>query len=324
MAKGKRSRRVHKKNSSAFMTLFIVALVLILALSSGGDFTSALEDIWQGTFQFSDNQKRDAAAELAQVEQSDGKLVLYVMDTGNSDSMLLRLPQGQSILIDAADDDDFMHISAVLDAFSIDRLSAAVATHPDADHIGSMDEVVRDYEPEVLYMPEIKKNTRTYELMIQEIEKNNTYVVNPLSGQDISMGEVRITVLNPSDKEYEEPNEASIVLLVEYGKTKFLFTGDIEEGSLQEILEQHRELLDVDVLKIAHHGSAASTTQEFLSATTPEIAVITSGKDNDYGHPHKETTDLLDQNNIKTLRTDQKSDIVICSDGEKLEYRTAA
>jgi len=314
-------RRRKKSNKGAvFTALCVIAFILILALGQTG-FVDSLEEIWQG---FSGPAGGVDAAALAQPEQYADRLILYVIDTGNSDSMLLVTPEGQSMLVDAADDDDFARISAVLDAFSVESLSVAVATHPDADHIGSMDDVVANYTPAQFYMPDLEKDTRTYVNMEQQLQSHGTPVIYAQAGQSFDLGSAHVTILNPQAREYDDFNECSVVLLIEYGQTTFLLTGDIEEGALADILAAYPGLLDVDVLKIAHHGSAASTSQEFLSATTPQVALITCGEDNSYGHPHRETTDLLDQNGITTLRTDRNEDIVVYSDGASIEYKTAA
>lgn len=315
----KRKRR--KVNKGTIITaLCVIALMLILALGQSG-FADSLNGIWDS---FTAPSGSTDAAALAQPEENADKLILYVIDTGNSDSMLMVTPEGQSMLVDAADDDDLSHISNVIDAFGVENLSVAVATHPDADHIGSMAGVVANYAPEQFYMPDIEKDTRTFVRMEQELEETGTPVTLAQAGQTFTLGSANVTILNPQAKEYDDYNECSIVLLVEYGQTKFLLTGDIEAGALADILAAYPALLGVDVLKIAHHGSAASTTQEWLAATSPQIAFITCGEDNSYGHPHLETTESLNANGITTLRTDQNSDIVIYSDGTSIEYKTAA
>lgn len=329
MAKKRRNTRRKKQNGKlgGIVTALVCIAVILVLLVSGGqgsEFFSQIENALRQSFTPTDVQDKMNIETLVSLPENSGKLILFVVDTGNSDCIVIREPGGQTLLVDAADQDDFSHISNVLSVLQAETLTAALATHPDADHIGSMDDVIERHTPEVFYMTSFPKDTKTYTDMLAQLEQNNVAVVTGVAGMEFSLGQARITFLNPQDKDYDSANESSIVFLMEYGDTKFLLTGDIEDGALGDILTLYPELLDVDVLKIGHHGSAASTSQELIDLTTPEIAFITTGEDNDYGHPHSETVEILDANSVTTLRTDLLGDIVIFSDGQQITYKTAA
>jgi beta-lactamase superfamily II metal-dependent hydrolase len=327
---GKRRRKAKKAKKgnagkAAAVLVFFAGIFLAVYLGTGGDpanlrlvFDNMADNLGGG------RAIDKTAAELAGLGENGDKLIVYAVDTGNSDCLIVRAPGGQSMLVDAADNDDFKNIAGTLRALEIERLDVAVATHPDSDHIGSMDDVVAAFTPAVFYMPDFERNTATYQDLTEQIEKNNTACILVTAPYDFMLGEVEVFVLNPQPKEYADANETSVVLLLRYGGSSALLTGDIETGALEDILSLYPAYLDVDVLKVAHHGSARSTTPELLEATTPKIAVITSGAGNDYGHPHRETIDLLEAYGAEILRTDEQGDIAIFLDGKNVWYGTAA
>ncbi|MEG0836117.1 MAG: ComEC/Rec2 family competence protein [Christensenellaceae bacterium] len=301
--------------------LCIIGIILIFAFGTQGNFIDNIKNIWENTIH---SGRRVDAAEFTNIKENNDKMILYVMDTGNSDCMLLRTPQGDTVLIDAADNNDSKQILSTLSSLGITKLNGAVATHPHADHIGSMDTVLQNIPTDTVYLTDFSTEDKNYTNMLTQITQKNIPIVDVNAGTEFSIGGMTFTALNPQDKAYTDPNESSIVLLAQYGSTKFLFTGDAEEQAIAEIVATYPTLLDVDVLKVGHHGSAGATTSELLTLTTPQVALIPVGKDNKYGHPQKEVIDLLNQNSIPILRTDRNGDIVVFSDGSTITYKTAA
>ena len=149
------------------------------------------------------------------------------------------------------------------------------------------------------------------------IKNKGLKISTPVPGESFNLGEAKFTILAPNGNNYTSLNDYSIVLRMEYGNNSFLFTGDSEVLSEKEILKKNYNV-QADVLKVAHHGSTTSTSDEFLNAVSPQYAVIFSEVGNDYGHPHKEIVDKLNKKGIKMLRTDELGTIVITSDGENL------
>ena len=332
MAKRRRTKTKNKKKQRGkgalggfLVALCLIGIMLIYLIDTKGELSGSIKEIFQNTLHNITSFGEDITAnDIANLDTYGDKLIIYAVDTGNSDCIIIRTPEEKSMIVDAADSDDLLKISSTLKSLGISQLNAAVATHPDADHIGSMGRIVEAFKPGVVYMPDFKKNTATYKNLMASIEKSGSILELTNAPYSFALGSLHSTVLNPQQKEYDSANEASIVLLLEYGNTRALLTGDIETEALADVLSIYGDDLDVDVLKIAHHGSARSTTQALLDATTPDIAVINAGIDNSYGHPHRETIELLQQNDIRILRTDLNGDIALFSDGSAFQYSVAS
>ncbi len=316
------ARKRKTSKISAFI-ICITAIVLFLLYGSSNNFLSEFHNIIENT---ANNLTLDKSNNTPVLEASaaDSKLLMYTVDTGNSDCIILITPDKQSLLIDSGEPDDFSNISHTLKELGVEKLDIAIATHPDADHIGSMSEIIENFTPTQFYLPPYESNTQIYDNMVSQLNEYNISTKLITAPFDFSLGDVSFYVVNPQNKTYTSSNESSIVLVATYGDTKILLTGDAENTAMEDVLALYPELLDVDILKVGHHGSSDSTSEELLNATTPEIAIITSGEDNPYGHPHKETLDLLNSEGVITLRTDVDGDIMIISDGTSFSYETAA
>lgn len=223
------------------------------------------------------------------------------------------------MLVDAAEDDDFQKIKATLDKYGVTEINALIATHPHADHIGAMDDVIESVDVDVVYMTNYVDDTKVFVNLMDAVEDVGVSMIIVKSGMEFAFGDASVTVLGPQNGKYGDANNKSIVLLVSYGETDFLLTGDMEEKESREILEKWGKDVDCEILKVAHHGSATGTTKEFLDLATPDIAIISCGEDNPYGHPDEETLALLDASGAEILRTDQMGDIAILTDGTAFE-----
>jgi competence protein ComEC len=242
------------------------------------------------------------------------------LDVGQGDSTLIQC-DNKALLIDAGPNSNSAALINTLKATRNTQFDFVVATHPHEDHIGGMDSIIRNFDIEQIMMPKISTTTQTFIDLLQICRDKNVTVVEPVPGRTFKIGSALCTILAPNNTTYDEINDYSIVLRIEYGDVSAILTGDAEAVSEKEILAKNYSLKST-IMKVAHHGSSSSTTDEFLSAVSPEYAVISVGRNNDYGHPHQETISRLVSKGIKIYQTDLDGEITFSSNGTNLEIRT--
>ena len=246
---------------------------------------------------------------------SEDDLEIYFLDVGQSDSIFV-YNNDMSMLIDAGNNSDGKLICDYLNKLGITKIDYLVGTHPHEDHIGGLDNVIKNFEIGTVYMPKKSATTKTFEDVVDALGDKKLKAKSPKIGTTFSVGDAVCEVMGVDD-DAEDANHSSIIIEMTYGTQKFLFTGDMEV-----VNEELRSWNDIDVLKVAHHGSSSSSSKKFLNQTKPEISIISCGKDNDYGHPHKETLQSLKKIDSEVYRTDLLGTIRLVSDGttNKLEF----
>lgn len=224
---------------------------------------------------------------------------VHFVDVGQGDCALI-VSGTEAILIDAGMTAASERVVTYLQQAGVSKLTAAIATHAHEDHIGGMAAVLRKFPTKTLYLPSQTANTRAYESMLDAAEEMGTQVQVPTPGQVLQFGEdAAMTFLAPPlDSVYENLNDSSIISLFSQNGQRVLFTGDAEALAETELLATHPDLA-CDVLKVGHHGSNTSSTDAFLDAAHPRLAVISCGKFNDYGHPHPKTIQKLTARGIQ-------------------------
>ena len=250
---------------------------------------------------------------------ASGTLEVYFFDVGQGDSELIRLPGGENILIDAGTSSTEDELVGELRSLGAETLDLVVATHPHADHIGGMAAVIDAFDVRQVVMPRISESdtptTKTYENLLQSIADKGLTITPAEPGDELlSSGGAVLTVLAPNGEDYGDLNNYSVVLRLTYGEDSFLFTGDAEEASEEEMLSLDWPLT-ATVLKCGHHGSETSTSPAFLDAVSPQYAVISCGVDNDYGHPDAVTLEKLEAAGAEVFRTDLQGTILASTDG---------
>ena len=256
----------------------------------------------------------------------EGSTSVYFIDVGQGDCELIRTPDGQNILIDAGTNATGDKLVQYLEQLGVEQIDTLIATHPHEDHIGGMDEVVNAFPIGDVYLPKVADSqtptTRTYERLLDAIADKGLSITPGRGGITILDDDgIKLEFLAPNADSYADLNSYSIVAKLTCGQKSFLFTGDAESDSEEEMLHAGYDLRS-DVLKCGHHGSSTSTSAAFLQAVQPTYAVISCGVDNDYGHPHRETLDKLNDAGVQIYRTDEQDTILAVCDGTDVTFQT--
>lgn len=250
-----------------------------------------------------------------------GYLFVDVIDVGQGDSIFIKTPSGETMLIDAGESDAYSAVKEVLDENDVKELDALVATHPHSDHIGSMQKVYENYGAKKIYMSKAVTTTATYKNLLTAISKKGQSIITAKAGMTIDLdSSITLEILSPMNKSYDDLNDYSVVIKCTYKNVSVLFTGDATKVTEAEMIANYKDKLKSDVLKVGHHGSRESSSAVFLSAVSPKYAIISCGKDNSYGHPHEETLNRLNNINAIIKRTDESGSIMFISNGNTIEF----
>lgn len=260
----------------------------------------------------------------------NGTLSVHFINVGQSASILLVGPTGETLLVDTGDfTDDGDEVLAYLRRADVDRLDHLVTSHADADHIGGHAAVITYYETEAggvgaVYDPGLVSTTATYDRYLDAVEAHEVPLYEVRAGDELPFADATVRVLAPPEPYLarEQRNENSVVLYVTFGRTSFLLTGDAEESGEAYLVEQYGSELRATVLKAGHHGSRTSTSDALLDASRPDVVVVSSAYDSRFGHPHAETLDRLADRSVRTYWTGTHGDVVVVTDGEVLTVST--
>lgn len=246
---------------------------------------------------------------------------VHFIDVSQGDSIFIELPNNQTMLIDAGEKDKGLVVSNYIKNSGYKSINYLIGTHPHSDHIGGMSEIIKTFNIEKIYMPKALSTSKTYENLLSTIANKGLKITTAKSGLNIiNDNNLKINIIAPNKTEYESLNNYSAVIKIEYINKSFLFMGDAESISENEITYP----LKADVIKVGHHGSRTSSSKAFLNKVNPEYAIIMVGKDNDYNHPHEEIINRYTKLGTKILRTDLSGNIIISTNGDKLNIKEGA
>lgn len=247
----------------------------------------------------------------------ENTLNVYFIDVGQADSILLE-NKGHYMLIDAGNNEDGPKLVKYFSEFGIKEFDYVVGTHAHEDHIGGMDDIIKNFKIDNFYMPDAITTTKTFEDVLDALEETNVIFQTPKVNQTFNLQDTTITTLSVTADE-KNLNDTSIVLKVKHGTNTFLFMGDASTKIEKNLLNKD---IKSDVLKVGHHGSRYSTSLEFLKKVSPEYAVISVGENNTYKHPHEEILKRLEEQNIQIYRTDKQGTILAKSNGSIITFST--
>ncbi|MBI1785839.1 DNA internalization-related competence protein ComEC/Rec2 [Candidatus Sumerlaeota bacterium] len=250
-----------------------------------------------------------------------GHLNFYVVDVGQGDGLVMQFPNGSVGIVDGGREMTRSGVEPPMARFlrsiQVHYIDFVVATHADADHIGGLISVVENYDVGMFIRGPDKSDSGDYARLEQDLIERRIPVLQIRAGDHIAnTAGVSIEAINP--EEDQDNNDASVVLLVAYGKIKIVLTGDISRAAEDRILSRGFAC-DVDVLKVAHHGSGGSSSDEFLDAFKPEIALISVGKNNVYHHPNEAALRRLEAHRATVLRTDELGTVLLRTDGRRMQ-----
>lgn len=249
------------------------------------------------------------------------EIQVHFIDVGQGDSSLI-ITDDFTVLIDAGEKGCGEIVNSYLAEHNIENLDYIIATHPHSDHIGGLPEVISQNDVGTVIIPHISDDkiptTKIYGQFLQAIDDKDCKLEEAYTGEVINLGIAEMKVLAPVNDDYSDLNNFSVVTELEFENVRFLFTGDAETKSENEIIDSGM-LESADVLKVGHHGSSSSSGEAFLDIVKPEYAVISCGEGNSYGHPNEDTIERLLKYTDSIYRTDLQGNIVFTSDGTDIE-----
>lgn len=256
--------------------------------------------------------------ETTEASEIPPSLTVHFLDVQHADSIFLAC-EGEYALVDAGYPESGDKVISYLREQGVEELDLVVGTHPHGDHIGGIPSVLKAIPTQTVWssqLPYVNDYVRNF---TDAATSTGAELCYPRPGEQFQLGGATIDVIGPLNLEYEDANDLSLVLMVTYGDTRFLLTGDMEELAERELLDAGVDL-KADVLKVGHHGSYSSTCYRFLREVAPSFGVISLGANNEYGHPHSAPLSRLQDADVTILRTDHLYDIVAYSDGETVSF----
>lgn len=255
-------------------------------------------------------------AAITQPSQNE-TLTVHFIDVGQADCALLEC-EGKFMLIDGGNVEDSSLVVSYLQKQGVEELEAVICSHAHEDHVGGLPGVLAVFPTKAVYAPTRTYSSKCFDDFVYYTDQQGLTIAIPKPGDTLALGSTTATVLGPVES-YAETNNTSIVLMVQFGENKFLFTGDMETDAENDLLDAGAKV-KADVLKVGHHGSNTSTGYRFLYEIDPAFAVISVGKDNSYGHPYDEPMSRLRDADVTIYRTDEMGTVIAVSDGKNIMF----
>ena len=299
----------HKKIKKNIKRNFFEILIILLAFLIINN-----QDKIKNLFNQNNNQNQNDY-----INTNNDLLKVHYLDVGQGDSIFVELPNNETMLIDAAESYQSENIINYLKNLNYQKIDYVIGTHPHTDHIGGLKNIINTFEIGKIYMPKVVSTTKTYESLLMAIKNKNLKINTAKGGTSIiDTDALKINILAPNNSTYTELNNYSVVTKITYGTTKFLFMGDAEKLSENEI----KENVTADVIKIGHHGSNTSSSIDFIKKVNAKYGIISVGLNNKYNLPKEETITNWENSGTKIYLTSTNGTIRASSDGTNIKIES--
>lgn len=299
----------HKKIKKNIKRNFFEILIILLAFLIINN-----QDKIKNLFNQNNNQNQNDY-----INTNNDLLKVHYLDVGQGDSIFVELPNNETMLIDAAESYQSENIINYLKNLNYQKIDYVIGTHPHTDHIGGLKNIINTFEIGKIYMPKVVSTTKTYESLLMAIKDKNLKINTAKGGTSIiDTDTLKINILAPNNSTYTELNNYSVVTKITYGTTKFLFMGDAEKLSENEI----KENVTADVIKIGHHGSNTSSSIDFIKKVNAKYGIISVGLNNKYNLPKEETITNWENSGTKIYLTSTNGTIRASSDGTNIKIES--
>lgn len=302
MTKHKKIKKIIKRN---FFEILIILLAFLIINN---------QDKIKNLFNQNNNQNQNDY-----INTNNDLLKVHYLDVGQGDSIFIELPNNETMLIDAAESYQSENIINYLKNLNYQKIDYVIGTHPHTDHIGGLKNIINTFEIGKIYIPKVVSTTKTYESLLMAIKDKNLKINTAKAGTSIiDTDALKINILAPNNSTYTELNNYSVVTKITYGTTKFLFMGDAEKLSENEI----KENVTADVIKIGHHGSNTSSSIDFIKKVNAKYGIISVGLNNKYNLPKEETITNWENSGTKIYLTSTNGTIRASSDGTNIKIES--
>ena len=305
--------KVNRPKKGLWQRLAALAAAAALALGLAACDASAITP--GGSADVVPNPSSAAAA----VDTVEAPFEMHFIDVGQALSVLVEC-DGQYMLYDGGNVDDGSLVVSYLQSQGVEQLEYVFCSHAHEDHVGGLAAALAYFPTYHVYSPVTEASTKCFKDFVKYTQQQGLQVEVPAVGTTWPLGGATVTMVGPV-AQYSDTNDTSIMLRIEYGSTSFLLTGDMEKTAETDLVNSGVNLR-ADVLQVGHHGSSTSTGYLFLNSVLPEMAVISCGVNNKYGHPHEETLSILRDAGVDVYRTDLQGTITIGSDGQNYTVGT--
>ncbi len=290
------------KRKKKYVKSLIYSIIVLLLLVAGYFFNNM-----------------DNTSSNSETTNSTGELLVYFIDVGQADSIYIK-DGNSNMLIDAGNNADGPLLMKYLESLGVKEFKYAVGTHAHEDHIGGMDDIIKNFTIDNYLMPSAVSSSKTFEDVLDALNDKKVSPTIPKIGDKFTLENANFEVLSVGDDE-SDLNDTSVVLKMTYNNTCALFMGDASSNVEKNLLDKD---INCQVLKVGHHGSRYSSSDEFIKTVKPAYGIIMVGKDNKYGHPTKKTLDILNKYNVTLHRTDKDGTIIMKIKGDNISFENVS